>query len=152
MPKNVAQNEAARLGLVVRLRGVVLLGAIERIEVEGFELGNDGVGQLRENILEREGKALSVGKHVRRQGFKLEFSGFEDHDQFSVAVGIPLGTKAAFVVVAEGNGVFKLDKGKAVGLDGLKHDRIAEQTIRVRDGGDSRHFWHKTPDDLLTPF
>jgi hypothetical protein len=90
----------------------LLLGAIERVEVESFELGNDGVGQLRENIFEPEGKALSVGKHVRWQGFKFAFSGLEDHDQLSVAAGIPLGTKAAFVIVAEGDGVFKLDDGK----------------------------------------
>ena len=150
--EDVAQNEAARLGFVVWLRGVLLLGAVECVEVESFEMGNDGVREFRENVLEREGKALGVGEHVRRQGFKFAFSRLEDHDQFRVAAGIPLGAEAAFVVVAEGNGILKLDDGKAVALDGLKDAGIAKQAVGVRDGGDPRHLGDETPDDLFAPF
>ena len=88
---------------------MLLLRAIERVEMEGFELGDDSVGQPWKDLLQRKGERLGVGEHVRRQGFPLALAGLEDHHQLSVAAGIPLGTKAAFVIVAEGDGIFKLD-------------------------------------------
>ena len=150
-PEDMPKNETTGLCLVLSLRPILLLGAIERVVIDRLQLGNNVKRELWEDLLEREGQAMSVGEHVGRQVSNSYSAGFKRRP-IRIFRRHPISSETGFHNRSGKNGVFELYDGEAFCLDGLEYAGIAEQAIRIRHGGDPRHIWHEAPDNLFTPF